>query len=35
MKQMTKVWIYLTITIVSGFSIGIVLALLRETIGRV
>lgn len=33
MKQMTKEWIYLTISIVLGLGIGITLALLRETIG--
>ncbi|KKM22967.1 hypothetical protein LCGC14_1619920 [marine sediment metagenome] len=31
---MTKEWIYLTITIITGSTLGIVLALLREIIGH-
>ncbi len=34
MKQITKEWIYLTVTIVMDSAIGIVLGVLRETIGR-
>jgi uncharacterized membrane-anchored protein YhcB (DUF1043 family) len=34
MKQMIKEWIYLTITIVMGSVIGIILGVLRETIGK-
>ncbi len=33
MKQMTKEWIYLTISGVFGLGIGLTLALLRETLG--
>lgn len=34
MKQINKEWIYLTFISVLGITIGITLALLRETIGR-
>lgn len=33
MKQMTKEWIYLTISIFGGLSIGIILGVLRPIFG--
>ncbi|KKM63088.1 hypothetical protein LCGC14_1515120 [marine sediment metagenome] len=33
MKQMTKEWIYLTISVVGGLSVGSVLAMLRGILG--
>jgi len=35
MKEKNKNWIWLIITVVSGSSIGIVLGVLREVLGRV
>ena len=35
MKQMTKEWIYLTISVVGGLSVGIVLGILREILGTI
>ncbi len=35
MKQMTKEWIYLTISVVGGLTIGIVLGILREILGTI
>lgn len=35
MKQMNKEWIYLAISVIGGLSIGIILGVLREIVGKI